>query len=121
MLQTIGRTARNINGTVIMYADNMTEAMQQAIDETSRRRKIQTAFNKKHNITPQTIIKKIKDITEMAPHAKIKKHDANKVKKEEIGRLISELEAEMEIVSMNLEFEKAAQIRDEIDFFKKMQ
>ncbi len=121
LLQTIGRTARNANGTVIMYGDVMTEAMQEAIDETNRRRDIQIAFNKKHGITPKTIKKKIKDLAQMAPHAKSKKHDAKKVKKEEIGRLITELEADMELASMNLEFEKAAQIRDEIDFFKKMQ
>jgi len=121
LLQTVGRAARNANGTVIMYGDVMTEAMKEAIDETTRRREIQMAFNKKHGITPQTIKKKIKDLTEMAPHAKSKKKDIKKVKKEEIGRLITELEADMELASMNLEFEKAAQIRDEIDFFKKMQ
>lgn len=121
LLQTIGRAARNINGTVIMYANRVTSAMQLALDETNRRREKQIAFNEANGITPQTILKKIKDLTEMAPHAKIKKHDPKKVKKEEIGRLITELEADMELASMNLEFEKAAQIRDEIDFFKKMQ
>jgi excinuclease ABC subunit B len=121
LLQTIGRVARNVNGMVIMYGDVMTEAMTQAIEETDRRRAIQVAHNKKHGITPQTIKKKIKDLAEMAPHAKNKKHDTKKVKKEEIGRLITELEADMELASMNLEFEKAAQIYDEITFFKKMQ
>ena len=121
LLQTIGRVARNAKGKVIMYGDVMTEAMTEAISETDRRRSIQQAYNKKHGITPQTIVKKIKALSEMAPHAKNKKHDAKKVKKEEIGRLITELETDMELASMNLEFEKAAQIRDEIDFFKKMQ
>lgn len=121
LLQTIGRVARNAKGKVIMYGDVMTEAMTEAISETDRRRSIQQAYNKKHGITPQTIVKKIKALSEMAPHAKSKKHDAKKVKKEEIGRLITELETDMELASMNLEFEKAAQIRDEIDFFKKMQ
>lgn len=119
LIQTIGRCARNVNGFVVMYADRMTDAMKKAIDETYRRRKIQQDFNKKHGITPQTIVKAVKDIA-MEKHKKEmrvgERHiDPKKIPKEEMGRFIKEMEAQMDLASQNLEFEKAAELRDEIE------
>lgn len=121
LIQTIGRAARNINGFVIMYADRTTDAMKKALSETTRRRKIQMEYNKKHGITPQTIIKAIKDIA--MEHSKNVKRgerhiDPTKVPREELGRFIHELEAQMDLASQNLEFEKAADLRDEIEEIK---
>jgi excinuclease ABC subunit B len=123
LIQTTGRCARNVNGHVVMYADRMTDAMKKAISETERRRKIQQEYNKKHGITPQTIIKAVKDIT-MERDKKLlnagEKHiDPKKVPREEVGRLISGLEAQMDLASQNMEFEKAAELRDEIEELKK--
>ncbi len=119
LIQTIGRAARNVNGFVIMYAARITNAMKKAIDETNRRRAIQEQYNKKHGITPQTIIKAVKDIamlrdkrSEIAGERHI---DAKKIPKEELGRFLNELEAQMDLASLNLEFEKAAELRDEIE------
>ncbi|OGJ68435.1 excinuclease ABC subunit B [Candidatus Peribacteria bacterium RIFCSPLOWO2_02_FULL_51_10] len=121
LIQTIGRAARNINGHVILYADRETEAIKAAIAETNRRRAIQEAYNKKHGITPQTIIKAIKDIAE--EHSKLqlsrKKYDHQKIPKDEKKRLIEELNAQMEIAAENLEYEKAADLRDEIELLKR--
>lgn len=121
LIQTIGRAARNINGHVVLYADKMTDAMKGAIDETERRRKIQEAYNKKHGITPQTIIKAIKDIAEEHSKQKLgrKKYDHQKIPKDEKKRLIEELKAQMEIAAENMEYEKAADLRDEIELLKR--
>lgn len=121
LIQTIGRAARNINGHVTLYADTMTDAMKGAIDETNRRRKIQEEYNKKHGITPQTIIKAIKDIAEEHSKQKLsrKKYDHTKVPKDEKKRLIEELEAQMQLAAENLEYEKAADLRDEIEILKR--
>ncbi len=116
LIQTMGRAARHIDGHVIMYADTITGSMQAAIDETQRRRHIQEAYNKEHGITPQGIRKAIKDITERvkvvaetrAPYV------ITPIAREDIARLIKELESQMKIASRNLEFEKAAQLRDRI-------
>ncbi len=113
LIQTIGRAARNINGKIVMYADRITSAMKYAIGETNRRRKIQTEYNKKHGITPKTIIKAIKDIVGQHKSA-VEKFDLKKVPREEIGRLIKNLEDQMDIAAQNLEFEKAAALRDRI-------
>ena len=122
LIQTIGRCARHVNGFVVMYADRMTQAMKGAIDETDRRRAIQEAYNKKHGITPQTIMKAIKDIAMDRGKDGIvvgERHiDPKKVPREEMGRLIKELESQMELASQNLEFEKAAELRDEIDHLR---
>lgn len=121
LIQTIGRAARNVNGYVIMYADKMTDAMKAAIDETERRREVQMAYNEKHGITPQTIKKAIKDI---AQHGKDKakesvKHYENKeIPEEERKRLVQALEIQMEIAAQNMEFEKAAELRDEIEVLR---
>ncbi len=105
LLQTIGRTSRNVEGKVVMYADRITGSMQRAIDETNRRRAMQTRYNEEHNITPQTIRKAVekREITEaMLPP------------KEEMFNYIIELEAAMHRAARDLEFEKAAEIRDRI-------
>ncbi len=117
LIQTIGRTARNVNGKVIMYGDVMTAAMKGAIDETNRRRTIQMAYNKKHGITPQTIQKEIRDIQQGTSKPK-KKYTKSNIPAEEIPRLLEELNAKMDIASQNLEFEKAAGFRDQIDELK---
>ena len=114
LIQTIGRTARNVNGRVIMYGDVMTPAMKAAIDETDRRRTIQKAYNKKHGITPQTIVKAVNDIAP-AGHSSGKHYQKDKIPKEEQDRLIHELTQQMELASENLQFEKAAELRDQID------
>ena len=114
----MGRCARNVNGYVIMYADRETDAMAKAIGETSRRRKKQIAYNKKHGITPETIKKAIRDISHFGGKKDNKKErgfDVKKVPKDEIKRVIEVLEHKMEIASQNMEFEKAAELRDEID------
>lgn len=121
LVQTIGRCARNIHGHVVLYGDKVTKAMQEAMDETERRRKKQDAHNKKHGITPKTIEKAVRDIAE--GHTKLSlrrpKYDHSKVPKDEKKRLIGELENQMAMASQNLEFEKAADLRDEIDLLKR--
>lgn len=121
LIQTIGRAARNLNGHVILYADRITDAMKGAMEETERRRKIQEAYNIKHNITPQTIIKAIKDIAEEHSKQKLsrKKYDHQKIPKDEKKRLVEELKAQMEIAAENMEYEKAADLRDEIELLKR--
>jgi excinuclease ABC subunit B len=114
LIQTIGRTARNVNGKVIMYGDVMTKAMTEAIGETDRRRKIQVAYNKKHGITPQTIVKAINDIAQHS-HKPKKRYQKDTIPPEERERLIHELTLRMEMASENLEFEKAAELRDQIE------
>jgi len=117
LIQTMGRAARHIGGHVIMYADTVTKSMQAAIDEIQRRRKIQENYNKEHGITPRGIRKAIKDITARVKvaadvHAV---YDASAHHtREDITRLIKELEAQMKAAARNLEFEKAALIRDRI-------
>ncbi len=114
LIQTIGRCARNVNGFVVMYGDKMTDAMKAAIGETERRRNIQIEYNKKHGITPQTIVKAIREI--QTPKGKEKKHiDTKKIPREEMSRFIKMLEDQMEMAVQNLEFEKAAELRDEIE------
>ena len=121
LIQTIGRAARNINGHVVLYANEVTAAMQGAIDETNRRRSLQEAYNIKHSITPQTIIKAIKDIAEEHSKMKLsrKKYDHQKIPKDEKKRLLEELQAQMELAAENMEFEKAADLRDEIELLKR--
>ena len=117
LIQTIGRAARNVNGHVNMYADKVTPAMEAAIGETQRRREIQIAHNQKHGITPETIKKAIKDIAQTSRNEdkkKIKKYEGKVVPIDERNRLLKELNSQMELASMNLEFEKAADLRDEI-------
>ncbi|MBI4232270.1 excinuclease ABC subunit UvrB, partial [Candidatus Peregrinibacteria bacterium] len=122
LIQTIGRTARNVNGKVIMYADKRTDSMIKAIKETERRRKIQVAYNKKYGITPQTIIKAVRDIqTHRVEQGKkeIRHFDTKKIPKEEIGRIVKHLEAQMDLAAQNMEFEKAAELRDGIEMLER--
>jgi len=116
LIQTMGRAARHIDGHVIMYADTITRSMAEAIAETSRRRKIQEDYNREHNITPQGIRKAIRDITERVRAVAETRtpYVAAPIAKEDIARLIKELEAQMKTAARNLEFEKAALIRDRI-------
>lgn len=114
LIQTIGRTARNVNGKVIMYGDRITDAMKGALDETNRRRTIQINYNEEHGITPQTIVKKIHDI-QQGPHKPRKKIKRDKIPPEELERLIYDLTNKMEIAAQNLEFEKASELRDQIE------
>jgi excinuclease ABC subunit B len=123
LIQTIGRAARNINGTVLLYADKATEAIQGALEETNRRRAVQIAYNEEHGITPETIQKGVSDIAEFlsldtAPHVPGKRR-RGKAKVEgmasgEIERLIVTLEEEMFAAAEELRFEYAAKLRDEI-------
>ena len=117
LIQTMGRAARHIDGHVIMYADNITGSMTGAMNETQRRRQIQEAYNKEHGITPQGIKKAIKDITERVKAVAETRATyvvATPVAKEDIARLIKELEGQMKTAARNLEFEKAALLRDRI-------
>jgi len=116
LIQTMGRAARNENGKVLLFADEKTPAMIEAISETSRRRKIQNDFNKKYNIIPKTIKKEIRDISPGGKNKLVEQ--IKKVKSDKVPEMIRELEQKMEIASQNLEFEKAAELRDEIDFLK---
>lgn len=119
LIQTIGRAARNANGKVIMYADRITDSMQRAIDETNRRREVQNEYNRKHHIIPQTIKKKVKNLIETTMVAEEKAdYSAKSAKKKpkmtakEKKKLIQSLTREMQEASRNLEFERAAQLRD---------
>ena len=118
LIQTIGRAARNANGKVIMYADNMTGSMERAIAETNRRRKIQKEYNEKHGIVPKTIIKDIRDVIEIGKSEKdaLGKggKGAKKLSRLERERLIEDLTKQMKEASAKLEFEQAAYIRDRI-------
>ncbi len=110
LIQTVGRAARNAEGRVIMYADTITGSMKRAIDETERRRKIQSEYNKEHGIVPKTIVKEIVNTLEIT-----KKADRTKdVKKQDIPEEIEKLKALMKIASANLDFEKCIEIRDTI-------
>ena len=116
LIQTIGRAARNANGKVIMYADNITGSMQRAISETERRRKIQQEYNKEHGLIPKTIKKEIRDVIEIGKKDKSSSKSGNmkKLSTAEKERLIAQLNAEMKAAAAKLEFEQAAYIRDKI-------
>jgi excinuclease ABC subunit B len=124
LIQTIGRAARNVRGKVILYADGMTESMGRAIEETKRRRQLQEAFNKKHGITPQTVVKSLG-----SPLVKIYEADYHELplaaEKDgrygpaELPRMIRQLRQEMKQAAGQLEFEKAAELRDRIHELEK--
>ena len=116
LIQTMGRAARHLNAHVIMYADTITQSMQKAIEETGRRRQVQEAYNKEHGITPQGIRKAIKDITERVQAVAETRvpYAVTPISKEEMAHLIKQLESQMKAAAKNLEFEKAAMIRDRI-------
>ena len=121
LIQTIGRAARHVNGKVIMYADKMTDSMKNAIEETNRRRAIQVEHNERHGIVPATIIKSVRDLTERV-HALAEEKGEYRaatptpadLPKDELARLLKEMEKQMKTAAQNLEFEKAALLRDQI-------
>lgn len=123
LIQTMGRAARHVEGHIIMYADKITGSMKRAISETNRRRKIQEKYNRDHGITPKSIVKAIKE-TRLAG-AKRKEEVESKqlsfrdVPKEEMPHIIADLEGQMELAARNLEFEKAAELRDQLLLLKK--
>lgn len=119
LIQTIGRAARNANGKVIMYADELTDSMDKAIHETNRRRKIQEEYNKKHNITPKTIVKDVRDSVK-ATFEESEKESIDIKKGETIEESIERLTEEMMTYARKYEFEKAATIRDFIEELKNM-
>jgi len=117
LIQNSGRAARHVNGKVIMYADNMTDSMKRAIAEMDRRRNIQLAYNIKHNITPESIAKEVGEgLRALIPKKADDSHKLNlkKIPKDEYPGLIRDLTGQMELASANLEFEKAAELRDQI-------
>jgi len=124
LIQTIGRAARNVDGTVLMYADKETKAMRAAISETARRREIQLAYNERHGITAATIVKGISDIAEfLQAESKVPKGRSRRLKRRpagqempvhELERMLVELEEEMLTAADELRFEYAAQLRDEL-------
>jgi excinuclease ABC subunit B len=119
LVQTIGRAARHVNGRVIMYADVMTKSINAAIRETNRRREIQKAYNEKHGITPEGIIKAMSRGAERSqPKIEKSKINLKKIPKEEYGHLLKDLNNQMDLASRNLEFEKAAELRDLISQIK---
>lgn len=119
LIQTIGRAARNTDGTVIMYADELTDSMEKAIHETNRRRKIQKEYNKEHGITPKTIQKSVRntiaitDVEDIGVEYKLEKD-------EDIKEVIAKLTDEMLKFAADMEFEKAAEIRDKIKELEKL-
>jgi excinuclease ABC subunit B len=121
LIQTMGRAARHVNAHAIMYADTITKSMQHAIEETQRRRRIQEAYNKEHNITPQGIKKAIRDITERVQAVAESRtpYLAAPIDREEMARLVRQLESQMKAAAKNLEFEKAALLRDRITELRK--
>lgn len=117
LIQTIGRAARHLDGRVIMYADTVTKSMQQAIDETNRRRSIQEAYNTEHGITPTSVAKGIDEgLRAIIPKKEdtTPKIDLKRIPKDEYENLIKDLTSQMDLASANLEFEKAAELRDVI-------
>ncbi|MGD8305828.1 MAG: excinuclease ABC subunit UvrB [Ignavibacteria bacterium] len=134
LMQTAGRTARNVNGVVIMYADVITQSMQKMISETNRRRKLQQEYNETHGITPETIYKSVDEIMNSTSIADVRRRDENEdygfakvaepvlkyMDKEQKKDLIEQLREQMHLAAKDLEFEKAASLRDEIAKLEKM-
>jgi excinuclease ABC subunit B len=119
LIQTIGRAARHLNGMVLMYADKMTDSMRRALGETDRRRKIQVDYNQEHGIVPASIVKSVRDLTDRVRAAVAEERAEYKVTpaalpKNELARLIKEIEKQMKEAAQNLEFEKAALLRDQL-------
>ena len=119
LIQTIGRAARNTDGTVIMYADELTDSMEKAISETNRRRKIQKQYNKEHNITPKTIRKSVRESIKVTTVEDIS-IEYKLEKNEDIKDVITKLTDEMLSYAANMEFEKAAELRDKIKELEKL-
>jgi excinuclease ABC subunit B len=134
LMQTAGRTARNVNGIVIMYADKITESMRKTIEETNRRRIVQTKYNLDNNITPLTIYKSVEEIMSSTSIADVRKKEEQQdfsfakvaepvlkyMNNDQKNDLIEELTEQMKQAAKDLEFERAAALRDEINRLKKM-
>ncbi|MDO8684469.1 MAG: excinuclease ABC subunit UvrB [Armatimonadota bacterium] len=126
LIQTIGRAARNVSGKVLMYADNITDSMRRAIDETNRRRSIQVDYNEKHGITPATIIKSVRDVIESKRVAETKAYYGvgrnidESIPLDQLMLTLADLEREMKQAARALDFEHAAEVRDEISRLKKL-
>jgi excinuclease ABC subunit B len=121
LIQTVGRAARHVEGHVVMYADRITDSMRKTLEETERRRTIQEAYNIEHGITPTGISRDIEkgmrpDLPEEAKRAKL---DLKKIPKDEYASLIRDLSGQMDMAAANLEFEKAAELRDIIEDIKR--
>ncbi|MFR8536021.1 MAG: excinuclease ABC subunit UvrB [Lacrimispora saccharolytica] len=123
LIQTIGRAARNSEGHVIMYADNMTDSMRNAIEETSRRRELQQAYNEAHGITPKTIQKAVRDLIsiskEVAKTENTLEKDPESMSREELEKLIGQVQKQMKAAAADLNFEMAAELRDKMIELKK--
>lgn len=123
LIQTIGRAARHQEGKVIMYADKMTGSMQRAIGVTEKRRKVQEEYNKKHHITPKTVEKALAESMQAQTNAEtvdLKEIDFKKIPKDELAFLTKQLTEQMELAAQNLQFEKAAELRDQIEDIKEI-
>ena len=118
LIQTVGRAARNADGYVIMYADQVTDSMKKTIVETNRRRGIQQKYNEEHGITPRSIVKKVGDIIEISTHTDEEMETVGRMSKEQRYTLIKQLTKEMQAASRLLEFEHAAYLRDQIKKLK---
>jgi excinuclease ABC subunit B len=118
LIQTIGRAARHVSGTAVMYADRITDSMKRAIEETERRRQIQAAYNEEHGIVPATIVKEVHDLTDRVRRETAPEGEPGmaltRLPADELTRLIRELERQMKAAAQDLEFEKAALLRDQI-------
>jgi excinuclease ABC subunit B len=118
LIQTVGRAARHQEGRVVMYADKITGSMKRTIDETNRRREIQEAYNKEHGITPRSIVREVGDMLPREEKPEAPKLDLKKIPKDEYRHLMKDLTAQMDLAAANLEFEKAADLRDLIEEVK---
>ena len=120
LIQTIGRAARHVNGRVIMYADNMTGSMERAINETYRRREIQQKYNEEHHITPTSVAKEIGEgLRAIIPQKeKSKGIDLKKIPRDELPAIVKDLTSQMQLAAANLDFERAADLRDQIEAIK---
>ena len=123
LIQTIGRAARNSEGHVIMYADKMTDSMQMAIDETMRRREIQMAYNQEHGITPQTIQKAVRDLISISQKVDtgemLMEKDVESMSREELEKTVEKVAKQMKKAAAELNFEAAAELRDQLIELKK--
>lgn len=123
LIQTVGRAARNADGRVIMYADKMTDSMNKAISETNRRREIQQQYNEKHGITPTTIKKAVRDLISISKKVDTKTIDIEKdpesMSKKELEKLVKDISKKMHTAAAELNFELAAQLRDQMVELKK--
>ncbi len=123
LIQTIGRAARNVSGKVIMYADNITDSMRRAIDETNRRRRIQDEYNKAHGITPTTVKKAIRELIETGKEEETvdyARKAGDIISLDDLLTAITSMEREMKKAAKALDFERAAELRDEISGMKKL-